>query len=115
MEVKQGEVIKQECLRIDEDRVFVEMEIETPVGWYIKPIIKTASHDFFQKYQTYSTVAKLQQVPSRILRRGQELHITLWHSGLIVKIDAKTKRGWKTVYEITELPEGLTCLAEHQR
>jgi len=97
-----GEEINPKCLSINNDLVFVS---------YRDGVIRTASKDFYRRFKDSSMVAKLVKPLSAIPTTGQKIRITNWHNGLPVKIEAFIGKHRETIYEIDELPDGLTCLA----
>ncbi len=98
-----SEKIHTECLSVDNDRVFVS---------YADGVIRTATKEFYRRYKDSIWAAKLfKPLAFGSLTPGQRLRVTNWHGGLPVKIEAKVKRHWEIIYEIDELPEGITCLA----
>lgn len=102
---QRGEEIKKECLSVRVDIVFVN---------YKGGHLRTATSDFYRRYRDAIWAVCTPKAPAiRELRPGQLLRVTYWHDHLPVKIEARKNRKWEIVFERTELPQGLKCLASH--
>lgn len=95
--------VKEECLSIDANRVFVDYE---------DGIIKTATPGFFRRYKTHIWVAKLTKPLLAIPKQGQRLRMTLFHRAIPIKVEIKEGRAWKLIYESNEVP---TCRAGYHQ
>lgn len=98
------EKIHTECLNAIDDRVFVSYDPESRE-------IRTATKEFLRRYKSHIWVVKLLQPLFPVPRRGQRLRFTMWHHSFPVKIEAKVKSDWETIYELDDLPYGHKCLA----
>ncbi len=95
--------INSACLSVHSDRVFVGFE---------EGVFKTATSGFYRRHWGEIWCCELSDnLFSNIPKRGQGIRITNWHGAVPVKIEMKNKRGWTTIFQRDELPEGLACLA----
>jgi len=97
-----GDKINSACLSIEDDRVFVSFK---------DGVLRTATGKFWRTYRTGMFVVKLESGLSKVPRRAQQLRITNWHHKMPVKIEAKGKGIWETIFERSELPDNIHCLA----